>query len=641
MKLLLSTLGLLCSSMPAFVAGRLGGEHPPTKNELRGLYLHTDTHTNRGLKKKKCDDGLCNRLDPDKFCRCEGGEGAYAKIGQDCHASFQADCLCKTGYMMTSDKCIFCNHDNRDAWCQEEGGSGAYAKDGQACYDSFAEDCVCKEGYMMTSDGCIFCNHDNRDAWCQQEGGQGAVAKNGQVCYDNFDEDCVCKTGYMMTNDGCIFCNHDNRDAWCQEEGGAGAYAKDGQVCYDDFDEDCLCRDGYRLHKSGCEYCNMDNPDTWCGGEGGEGAYAIPNLDCYVSFKDDCSCREGYIKGKKGCERDCHGKDPDAWCRSTGGEGAFAREDVTCWDLFNSHCDCYDGFEQTETACTPTAIGPRIPTQIQHVGNNGQPVTAYPMKECQGDCDIDDDCEGSLLCFQRDGNTAVPGCQGGENEANDYDYCYDPSSPLPTLPPTTLPPTTLPPTTLPPITLPPLIDEGHFNTTYTVYEFVGEKKVVEAGCSFAQTGVVAACMGGEISLVGVSDPLIVCGEAKEYEDGNSRLSCPNTCSGDVCQGVILVPTVSEVLTKFWQAPGTIEFGEVHFLCESSDTSFNQSNAFVCGPSGIVMENNSSESESLYNVGRDKDFRWGFVGPDLCNRWSTISEQVDLSAARRNPDLDEP
>ena len=35
-----------------------------------------------------------------------------------------------------------------------------------------------------------------------------------------------------------------------------------------------------------------------------------------------------------------------------------------------------------------------------------------PCQECEGDCDDDDECAGNLICFQRNGFTAVPGCEG-------------------------------------------------------------------------------------------------------------------------------------------------------------------------------------------------------------------------------------
>lgn len=45
---------------------------------------------------------------------------------------------------------------------------------------------------------------------------------------------------------------------------------------------------------------------------------------------------------------------------------------------------------------------------------------------CEGDCDNDKECTGNLKCFQRDGYTTPPGCDGLGKEA--YDYCYDPEA---------------------------------------------------------------------------------------------------------------------------------------------------------------------------------------------------------------------
>ncbi len=44
---------------------------------------------------------------------------------------------------------------------------------------------------------------------------------------------------------------------------------------------------------------------------------------------------------------------------------------------------------------------------------------------CYGDCDEDSDCEGELICGQRDAGELVPGCSGGENsQSGKYEYTY-------------------------------------------------------------------------------------------------------------------------------------------------------------------------------------------------------------------------
>jgi len=52
---------------------------------------------------------------------------------------------------------------------------------------------------------------------------------------------------------------------------------------------------------------------------------------------------------------------------------------------------------------------------------NGKPN----MQDCQGDCDSDNDCAGTLVCFQRSGTGAFPMCTG--TPYKDWDYCYDPT----------------------------------------------------------------------------------------------------------------------------------------------------------------------------------------------------------------------
>jgi Bacterial Ig domain len=55
-------------------------------------------------------------------------------------------------------------------------------------------------------------------------------------------------------------------------------------------------------------------------------------------------------------------------------------------------------------------------------------VPGFPLQECQGDCDNDDECAGDLICFQREGTEVVPGCIGVALE--ETDYCIKPPQQL-------------------------------------------------------------------------------------------------------------------------------------------------------------------------------------------------------------------
>ncbi len=72
-----------------------------------------------------------------------------------------------------------------------------------------------------------------------------------------------------------------------------------------------------------------------------------------------------------------------------------------------------------------------MPEQPPLVSRGGQPQTQAgfennKLKECEGDCDSDDHCEGDLKCFQRNRKEKVPGCRkGGSGDKWGHDYCYD------------------------------------------------------------------------------------------------------------------------------------------------------------------------------------------------------------------------
>lgn len=66
---------------------------------------------------------------------------------------------------------------------------------------------------------------------------------------------------------------------------------------------------------------------------------------------------------------------------------------------------------------------PPPPPALTSLGASGCTVAA-PCAECAGDCDSDSDCASGLVCFQRSGTTAVPGCTG--TGTSHWDYCIIP-----------------------------------------------------------------------------------------------------------------------------------------------------------------------------------------------------------------------
>jgi hypothetical protein len=64
--------------------------------------------------------------------------------------------------------------------------------------------------------------------------------------------------------------------------------------------------------------------------------------------------------------------------------------------------------------------------RLQLVGNGGSPKSAFPLGECEGDCDSDSDCAGAMTCYKRQGTESVPGCSGSGRSG--ADYCHYPRS---------------------------------------------------------------------------------------------------------------------------------------------------------------------------------------------------------------------
>jgi len=72
---------------------------------------------------------------------------------------------------------------------------------------------------------------------------------------------------------------------------------------------------------------------------------------------------------------------------------------------------------------TPTFFSvPTAPPKI-NVVFNGKGNPSNPLGLCEGDCDNNNDCDGDLICYQREKNVAVPGCYGGEGDNSRTDYC--------------------------------------------------------------------------------------------------------------------------------------------------------------------------------------------------------------------------
>ena len=101
--------------------------------------------------------------------------------------------------------------------------------------------------------------------------------------------------------------------------------------------------------------------------------------------------------------------------------------------------------KRVDTAKPAPVVPPPSSNKPRLVNKGG---TAYNLLECHGDCDRDSDCQGTLKCFQRNGNQPVPGCaSGGSGDVRGYDFCYKPVTQVPK-PPVVPPSSNKPATTV-------------------------------------------------------------------------------------------------------------------------------------------------------------------------------------------------
>jgi len=89
----------------------------------------------------------------------------------------------------------------------------------------------------------------------------------------------------------------------------------------------------------------------------------------------------------------------------------------------------------TAPSSSPTTSSPTAPTTeptipdckpLVHVRWDGKGLQA-----CEGDCDLDIDCAGELVCWEqkRESDVRPPGCSGMPNMVDEYEgFCYDPRS---------------------------------------------------------------------------------------------------------------------------------------------------------------------------------------------------------------------
>jgi len=124
------------------------------------------------------------------------------------------------------------------------------------------------------------------------------------------------------------------------------------------------------------------------------------------------------------------------------GECSFANRCGVCQGDCDEHWDCETGlkcYQRTGTEAVPgcsdggvynydycyrdTSLPPEPPSQGPALWVNSAATDCLPWNPCgvcQGDCDVDSDCQPGLYCHQRDAYEPVPGCSGWGIYATDH-----------------------------------------------------------------------------------------------------------------------------------------------------------------------------------------------------------------------------
>jgi len=121
---------------------------------------------------------------------------------------------------------------------------------------------------------------------------------------------------------------------------------------------------------------------------------------------------EGYAEGEIPKLAECQGHCPnDLFC--AGGLKCVA---TAPWLPELPGCE---GFRSDGFSYCVFPVEPSMP-KLSHLSNAS--VSEEPLGLCQGSCMTSADCYGDLICFQRDGSSSVPGCDGEDTDER-INYC--------------------------------------------------------------------------------------------------------------------------------------------------------------------------------------------------------------------------
>lgn len=117
-----------------------------------------------------------------------------------------------------------------------------------------------------------------------------------------------------------------------------------------------------------------------------------------------------------------------SWDAAAGTEYLILVDGIDSFESGSFELQVVEGTFSPSPTATPTpAPTPSFDLPLDRVANLGQPIEAFPLARCQGDCESFSDCAGDLICFERGNENPVndvPGCSGTPGSAF-TDFCID------------------------------------------------------------------------------------------------------------------------------------------------------------------------------------------------------------------------
>ena len=246
--------------------------------------------------------------------------------------------------------------------------------------------------------------------------------------------------------------------------------------------------------------------------------------------------------------------------------------------------------EETTTVTEETISTEETSNVLEEVGNNGEPADVFPLGQCQGDCDNDEECQSGLVCMQRDGGEDVPGCEGEDDTSTDY--CYLPATSeeteevVATEEPTTPSPVSSPPTTASPVSDAPTTASPVSNAPTTAVPTT-ESPVTDAPVVPLPQRTGKPTEGVDL-------------EEEEYDPtlglgGSSMSMAPSPATDFVASSITNKPTVDEAISLIPVRDDDDTKSPVSFSGSKNESSGKAGKAALFGKSSKTLSYDSKQS----------------------------------------------